>query len=224
MYLLDFNGSAITRSRLWQGSVIGTLAELVGGSGSEQRWERMTYLLDNMSGWRGAIYFGESETIGAFFAADSSRNPFPQSGPEYEIASRFAGMPDFMWHTAYDNVLHYLNTTLKGETLPVITAAIWSEGDFMSGSESWSQMYWHGAALVDRQIMPPSAALAAWKSHYTLTDKQITTIEKLFLRRMADAPQITVLQPSEWHVLMPVNSNYIDAVRTSLRAIGFRVP
>jgi hypothetical protein len=224
MKLFDRDAMPITRSRLWQGATIGTLAEVVGGSGEGQRWEGMTYLLDNMSGWTGAIYFGESETIGAFFAADSSRNPFPSNGLDYDVTSYFAGMPPSMWRAAEDNVLRYLTDTLGGQAVPVITAAFWGEGDSISAAESWSQMYWNGVVLIDRQLMPPDTALAAWRVQYSLSDEQVAFIRSLVHKRFNTSAMYIVLNSSEWDMLKPENANYIDEVRASLQTIGFRTP
>ncbi len=167
----DERESFPSRTQLWRGAVLGTIAHAIWIApeplfGGAQGWDGATYLLNNGSGDRAALTFTPTHVGAAFFDLHSVRSPFRDAphlpfSQEYHTEDYFVGAPATVQALAQRETLLYLFDDYQGQAQPLITAACWSEAEILTAREPWPEVRAHGAHLIDIQNMPPEVAIAA---------------------------------------------------------------
>lgn len=149
--------------QLWKGAILGTIAHAIRVTSNpdfshEQSWDGSNYSVQDSMGSRGTISFAKERIVGVFFDKDSPRNPF-RSGQAYDLDSLLAGMPTEHLSIANNEALQYVLQEYGGTAMPIITAAFWSAGDYLTAAEPWSQVFVHGAHLIRIQLQEHSAII-----------------------------------------------------------------
>ena len=110
-------------------------------------WDGKNYVLNNADGTYGAITFDGDDVVGVFFDSQSSRNPYLSDG-SYDIDAYFRGMPSRLRLIAQSQTLRYNRQVYRGQTVPLITAAFWSDGEYLTAAFPWSDVFRNGAHIV----------------------------------------------------------------------------
>jgi hypothetical protein len=216
------------RMRLWQGAILGTIAHAIWIVAdpllaAEQSWDGPNYNVQDSMGSRGTITFAGERAVGVFFDAHSRRSPF-RSGRDYDLRSFFTGISDELYSLAQQEALQYVLDDYRGALVPIITAAFWSEGEFLAVAEPWPEVVTNGAHLVSIQLMEPDAAMVEWREECEMSPSQVALMRSLFDRKMATPNAPVVLEDSERDILTSEGDEGIDESRRLLAAIGIIVP
>ncbi len=160
-------------------------------------WDGKNYVLNNADGTYGAITFVGAGVVGVFFDSESSRNPYVSNG-RYDIDAYFRGMPSPLRSIAETRTLRYNRQVYRGETVPMVTAAFWSEGDYLTAAFPWPDVFRNGAHIVRVELLEDAeAALQEWQDSYQCSPDELAFACSLFYRRTADPSTPLVLSASE---------------------------
>jgi hypothetical protein len=161
-------------------------------------WDGRNYVLNNADGTYGAITFEAGDVVGVFFDSQSDRNPHTSVGSyDYDIDAYFRGMPSRLRSIAESQTLRYNRQVYLGQTVPLITAAFWSAGEYLTAAFPWSDVFRHGAHIVRVEFLPGSAALKVWQESYQASPEELDFARSLYDRRMSDPSRPVVLEESE---------------------------
>lgn len=197
-----------TRTQLWRGAILGTIAHATWISSHpelahEQSWDGPNYSVQNSSGAYGTITFAESGVVGVFFDVHSSRSPF-HSTDVYELDTLLDGMPATLSDLAHDEALQYVLQEYKNTTVPIITAAFWTDQQYLMAAEPWPQVLANGAYLVSIQLMSEKEAITAWRNEYDFTPLQVRLVRSIFTRKVAEPKEKVVLTKHDFDILTSV--------------------
>jgi hypothetical protein len=196
--------------QLWRGCILCTIAEGIhsawtgtGGIGGWfSWWEGGCYLLDDRSGDLGALAFNDDRVVGIFFAHDSNRSPWSQDREVHDIDWYFRGMPSHLRLWADEEIIPHMARWGSPGDPPIITAALWGEGNVITSVDSWPDLFWHGLAILHTELQPPDAAIRTLRDQYDLSTMQVTLLESLFNRRVAEATKALSLTDQERALLV----------------------
>jgi hypothetical protein len=213
---------------LWGGAILATLAHSIWVAqqpdfANEQSWDGFNYSVQDSQGTRGTITFAGNRVVGVFRDENSPRNPL-LSDQDYDLNRFFVGINSDLLTLANEEALQYVLEEYNGSTIPIITAAFWSAGEYLTAAEPWSEVVANGAELVRIQLMNTEAAIEEWQNAYELSSSQVALMRSLFERKMtAPNAQIT-LSNDELNVL---TANYAEGIEEScelLNDIGILLP
>ena len=173
-------------------------------------------------GSRGTITFDRTRIVGVFFDENNSRDPF-HHGADYDYGSLLVGMPDHLLSLAHNEALQYVLQSYRGRTAPTITAAFWSDGEYLMAAEPWPEVLHHGAHLVSTRLLHPEKAISEWQHSYELLSSQVDLVRTLFERSVADIGTPVSLSRSEIEVLVLNGTQGLEQSRDLLAAVGIRV-
>jgi hypothetical protein len=190
-----------TVRRLREGVILRTITQAIWqapdpGLAYYLSWDRPTYIINDGSGNRAAIAFQDDAIVGVFFDHESERSPYGDDG-DYDWRRYFTGAPAHVPALAAEHALPYMLQDELVSPLPLITAACWSDGAELTGSESWPDVYTHGGHLVRIEILEPEEALAECQAEYEFTRAQADLLRALFQRKLASGPAPMVLTADE---------------------------
>jgi hypothetical protein len=221
------------REQLWRGAVLATIAQAIWLTSDPalaftQGWDGNHYLLNDGSGDRAAITFGENYVVAAFFDLHSERSPwrdlprFP-FGSTYRAEDYFVGAPGPVWAIAQCETLQYLLDDYEGSVQPIITGACWSDGDMMTAREPWTTMREHADQRLTFLALPVEEAIAAWVEEYEFLEKQVVLLRDLFVRRLSTASSM-LLTARELGELTAYGNTGLAESRELFAAIGILLP
>lgn len=190
-----------SREQLRKGALMGTIAHAIWvvanpHMAAMQSWDGQDYLLNDMSGCLGAVTFADDAVVAAFYDGKSSRNPLATGAP-YSADHHLAGLPDSLLRLAKSETLEYMLQELDGKAVPVITAALWSEGVELVAAESWEDVSEHGGRILRIQLMDEAAALAAWREDYGLSEQQVDLLRSLYEAKLGRGETLLALSDAQ---------------------------
>jgi hypothetical protein len=178
-----------TQDRLRHGAILGTIAHAIWVArqpllAAAQSWDGQVYLLNDSSGTLGTISFAESQLVGVFFDSHSERSPF-STGEPYALDDYLRQMPAPLAKLAHDETLRYMLQEHEGKDVPIITAALWSEGEQLVSHEAWASVRDNGGHIIRIQLMDTEDALGAWRDDMELSAAEVDLARALYERRMS---------------------------------------
>jgi hypothetical protein len=188
-------------------------------------WDGPVLNINTHSGERMSICFTPERVVGAGYDVHSRRSPFgrhykPFMGDRYDPLAFFVGAPEDVVVLAREKPLQYLLDDFNGIVKPFVTAAFWSEGDWLTAAEPWPLVLEHGAHVLRIQLMEPETALAEWQENYGFSDAQVSLPKALFDRRIAKPTGRVALNDAERRMLTADGVAGLDYTRELLAAIG----
>jgi len=132
----------------------------------ERCWQGSIHSVNDSQGMNGAIAFGEdrSHFVAAFFMAQSDRSPFLKAGHQEDEGSKLRQKIPLVLHRLIDMVLPLLTLDVKGVSTPVVSSVFWSglHNGHSTSSESWEDVFSHGASLIHRELQSEQDELGAF--------------------------------------------------------------
>ncbi len=181
-------------------------------------WDGKNYVLNNADGTYAAITIDGANVVGVFFDSQSPLSPY-RSSEKYGIEVFFRGMPTPLRSIAENQTLRYNRQIYRGETVPIITAAFWSDGEFLTAAFPWQEVLQNGAYIIRVELSSDTnAALNEWQDSYQCSSEEIALARSLFERKMSDPLQPIVLSKQEVESLRRL-SKTSEALADSLRAL-----
>jgi hypothetical protein len=127
-----------------------------------------------------------------------------------------------------DLALEYVLQDIDGTSVPVITAAFWSnpDGSMITANEPWPEVFEHGAILIRKQLLPLSEGMSQWANEFELSSSEIVLVENLFERRVSSTIDAIRLNKDEVQQLREIaeDETGFQASIESLAEIGFTLP
>lgn len=217
-------------SNLLYGSYLGTIAHSFFIMSNpilshEQSWDGINYSVQDSMGARGTVTFAGDQVVGVFFDNNSPRNPF-RSGEDIQLLLQriFSGISEDLWTIAKNEALQYVLQEYGGQVFPIITAAFWSEGEYLTAGEPWNLVINHGAHLIRNQFSDIETAIMEWQEYYELAPAHIDLIRLLFNRKMTTPDQPILLSKQELAIIKRNGDEGLDDSRELLAAIGIIIP
>jgi hypothetical protein len=215
------------RSVLEHGIVLGAITNAImaaqhAGYASYQSWDGTNYVLNGHDGTLGAITVDRAGVVGVFYDKDSPLNPF-RSGDSYIVERFLAGLPDDLRSLAENRTLMYNRQNYRGRLMSVVTAAFWSDGEYLTAAFPWEEVLKNGAHIVYRELMANSDdALAEWQDAYGMSPGQVALARSLFERKKAVPNRAIRLLRSEvdWLAATSDGTGDIKVCIDSLAVLG----
>jgi hypothetical protein len=218
------------KQRLWEGAILGSVVHAIMTArhpelSHEQSWDGLNYNVQDSMGSRGTVSFSGERLVGAFFDAQSSRNPF-QSGENYDLSKALRKLPSEHRRLAEAEALQYVLQEYRGAATPILTALFWSEGAYLAAAEPWRQVYENGARLIRIQLLDTSVALQEWQRAYGMSSPQLELATKLFEAKRRNFKADIALDAAALGIIQASASSPegIDACRESLAEVGISLP
>lgn len=216
--------SEFSKTNLWQGSVLGTIAYAVWvmrhpDFSHEQSWDGINYNVQNTMGAYGTVTFTTQGVVAAFFDSHSPKSPF-QSGSSYDLALFLHGMPEELLSLAQEETLQYLLQEYEGSDIPVITAAFWSQDDNLIAAEPWQEVLTNGAHLIQTQLLDVESAIIQWQINYNFSVSQVDLVRALFTKKIAAPSDQVIFSSQEVDTLMKYGAQGIDISRELFTDVG----
>jgi len=180
-------------------------------------WDGKNYVLNSLDGKYAAIVFEGNNVVGVFFDPDSPNNPY-KSHEQYETKRFFIGMPKSLQALA-DQALRFNHQSYEGNTMALVTAAFWSEGEYLKAAVSWEEVLANGAHIIRIELIDEiDLALKEWEEQYACSPDCIALARSLFERRMITSETSVVLSESEMRWLES-HAESSEALKDCLRAL-----
>ncbi len=216
-----------TRSRLWQGAILHTIAHAIWIMqhpllADEVVWRGFNYEIDNSEGTRGIITFSDAGIVGVFRDNLSPRAPWSSKPDSYDFTDFLKGIPTDLYNLMKQHALPYMHTFGPIIDSPVITAAFWGNGEALTASEPWSQVLENGANILDIELLDFDEALAVVEENYDFLPFQLATVKTLFKRKMAEPDSVITLSEQETNSLTEVSSEGFEESSELFLAIGIK--
>jgi hypothetical protein len=219
------------------GYLVNSITTAQGVHFSSLTWEDHGYFTKNGQavygtndgqGIYGAILFEGKSLVGIFYDTRSERAPY-QAPDNYDLNRFFHGMPPNHWPLVERVLAQYFYEIVNDIKIPSVTAAFWSDGEYLTAADPWDVVLAHGARLIRIELMEDTdEALAEWQADYDMTPQQVTFARSLFKRKMArPAATITLTQREvEWlrSTSEEPNEVGINVCREKLKTIGILMP
>lgn len=183
---------------------------------NEQSWDGLNYSVQNSSGMRGTISFGDGFWVAAF------RNEAAVSSRE-SVRDYFQGVPAHVIELAESETLEYLLDDVDGAVVPSITTIAWGIGDQVFSCDSLDVARANGLSLLDRQFMLQSDAISAWQTVYELTESQVVLLQSIHRRKVASFDRVINLSPDEVRSLCGTDPDGMDESIESFGEIGVKL-
>lgn len=176
------------KSMLWPGAVAATVVHAVAIArmpflAHEQSWHEETYSVQNSEGSRGTVAFGVDPAtfVGVFYHCDSTRaREWQHDHSDTQAVRLVADAPEHVGPLV-EKALQYVLQEADGKTVPVLTAAFWTDPQDprVCASEAWERVLEHGACLVQRQFLPVADAFDQWVQDYDLGSEQAALAKEM---------------------------------------------
>jgi hypothetical protein len=164
-------------------------------------WSDNTYQYDGGDGDYAAVAFEGDCLVATVFDHDSDRSPFRCEGT-YEAERFFRGLPTSHRPLA-DRCLMCWRQEHEGRSIPLVTAAFWDDGEYLTAAEPWEQVWEHGAHVIRRELIEDlEEALAEWQVNLQLSPEQVAFARSLFQRKMARPNTVIELEPADVQFLI----------------------
>src|SRR5579875_2729648 len=191
-----------TRAQLWRGATLRTIVAAVWVQEDPQsravRWQDATYVRDDEQGTLGAVVFAGERVAGAFFDHESERSPFADEWRrDYDWRELVAGIPADLLALLEGQVLPFMVMEYRNRQTPVLTAALWGEGDRLTSNEAWADVFANGAFILDLEVLDPEEALVESIRDYEFSPQQGTVVQSLYERKIAAAGRPIEVLPDE---------------------------
>lgn len=211
-------------AQLTKGSILVTIAHalsLANGTdfSHELSWDGPNYSRQDSQGTRGTITFAGSSLVGVFRDDHSERAPWRSRG-NYRLDDFFTGIDEQLLALARTGALQYVFDEYNEEVGPIITAAFWSKGEYVTAAEPWEAVVMDGAHLLRLELMEPEAAITEMREDYPLTGKQVAVLRALFQRRIATPGEPIVATELEQSAFRFDDPEAVRESREVLAAIG----
>lgn len=208
---------------LWRGVILRAILHAIMISKELElaallSWDGKNYVINNLDGTYGAITFDGGNVVGVFFDAQSRHNPFG-SDEKYDMEQFLAGMPKVLRSLAEEQTLRYNRQTYQGKAVPLITAAFWSEGEYLTAAFPWQEVLSDGAHIISNELLDDTeAALREWQDAYQCSSEELALARSLFERNVANPSTPIVLSHSDLELLRK-GSQDSGALTDSLNAL-----
>ncbi len=155
------------KALVWPGSMLASIAHAVFVARApfmahEQSWDGRSYNIQDSEGSRGVIRFGENTHLFvALFRVEG--NPMNRGRDERYATALLRAVPAHLEELALE-AMQYILDDIGGKTVPVATAAFWSDpdGPRVSANQPWEDVLKHGAFLAKNQVLPAELGLRRW--------------------------------------------------------------
>lgn len=225
--MLEHQQSFPTRSQLWWGAVLTTVAHAVflapdPSLANIVSWDGINYYRQDSQRARGTLTFAVDGLVGVFFDEHSPRSPY-RRGRAYTLDTYFAGIPAPLLDLARREALQYVLDDYRGQTVPVITAACWGTGENVMATEPWEDVVTHGAHLLRIESMETVLALVALEEEYEFSGEHLRLVRSVYERRRASEGNI-LLMLEEHAALVGEGDAGLDESRMLLATVGVGIP
>jgi len=222
------------KSGLWSGCILASIGHAIWVARAPfmsylQSWDGPNYSFQNGQGSRGTVAFGDGhETcVAVFYLNDSPRNPIRRKANDPTFGMKWLREIPASLKPLADVAAQHVLQDVGDRTLPVITAAFWSDPDdsrFAAG-EPWPDVLANGATLLDYQLLPVELSIAGWAEEYEWSGGETVLLQEIFARRIATWGPMT-LSGSEAEFLesYATSASGIHECRQSLAEIGIVFP
>ena len=130
------------------------------------------------------------------------RDPYPYSQAECATRHLLVGAPDEVRQIARTELvpsLHYVDN--NGDVM-LGTCGFWSDGVALQTSDSWSDMFWYGLALLSTELSPPSERLETLTEAYSLNPEQQALLHQYSEYWQSDARVIPRLSAKQLSTIL----------------------
>lgn len=194
-----FPKAAIVYPRCVLATLFDALYVAFTGTGSRS-WSARTYLYDGQDGNFAAIAFRGESFVAAVFDHESERSPWARGG-KVEVDRYFTGLPD-SHRPLVEECLYFKTEWHDGTLMPLITTAFWDEGAYICASESWEEVWKHGANVLEVELTEEfETAFLRLANCYGFGPVELDLARALFERRMMNPPGPVYLEPREFQHL-----------------------
>lgn len=216
---------------VWRGAILHSIvnATMVAENPFFRRflfWDGNNYVLNGANGTYATVAFGgpTGPLVAVFFDVHSRLNPMP-FGSSCDVEPFFKGMPPLQRSIAFDRALLYNRQDVDGRAVPVVTAAFWDNGEFLTGAFTWKEIFDNGAHVIEVELMDPQIGICELEDGYEMTKKQVEFACTVFKRRMACSGEGIDLSRSDVDWLQGLSSDpeAIVSCRDAFAAINIRV-
>lgn len=188
-------------------------------------WDGQNYALNNADGTYAAISFVGPDIVGVFFDSASRYNPY-LSNANYDIEVFIRGMPPHLRSLTETRALQYNRQNYRGRFVALVTAAFWSDGEYLTAAFPWEDVLRHGAHIVRVELLGDTdAAWSEWQDRYQCSPEELAFARSVFERKLLSSqPVMLTRREVEW---LRQRSRDPGAYADSLRAferLGVRPP
>ena len=189
-------------------------------------WDGKNYVLNNLDGKYAAVVFEVNDAVAVFFDLDSPNNPL-KSREHYDAKRFFSGMPTSLQRLA-DEALRFNRQTFQGNLVSLVTAAFWSQGEYVNAAVPWEEVFANGAHIIRIELIEDlDTALKEWQESYQCSPERLALARSLFERRASQPANIPiVLSESEVESLATHSANKVslaDCLK-ALKQMGIIAP
>lgn len=179
----------------------------------EISWDGINYNMNNSQGSRGTITFYPDFFVAGFRDDDLSADSL-------HAKDYFNQAPEKVLQLAEQETLQYLLDDVDGETVPVITTAVWGDKKQSFSCHSFDAMLENGGYLLEIQSMHPTSAFEASEDEYEFTGKQLELLKKLFHLKIEKPNETITLSQSDRDAIGARNQEGINESKISFAEIG----
>jgi hypothetical protein len=194
--------SCPTKIILWRGVILHAIvnATMIAENSDFARflsWDGKNYVLNGADGTYGAITFDGDVVVAVFFDVRSAYSPY-RSCKEYDINRFLTGMPARHRRIAEECTLQYNRQNYQGALVPLVTAAFWNEGEYLTAAFPWEEVVKNGAHIIRVELIPDAeSALQEWQDAYQMSAAQVSFARSLFERKMIQPNEVIELGQTE---------------------------
>ena len=232
MKIIKTGGAGYPRQfTVWRGAILHSIvnATMIAQNPGYARylyWDNYNYVMNSMDGLYGTVAFEnpEGSLVAVFFDAHSMYNPISHHYV-YELDKFFCGMPAGVRTVLKDRALRYNRQFFQGEVTPLVTAAYWDDGEFLTAAYPWDAVMANGACIMSIELMDCELALDELRDAYQMSQGQVDFARSVFERKMDQRRERFELARSEidWLVSTSSHPNAMEDCRRAFAAIGIQI-
>jgi hypothetical protein len=218
-----------TVKKFREGILLGCIANALwlasGGESVGYVWEDGTYFDDSEQGEQWSVALTHEGAVAVFYSSESTRNPYPEGSPPYNLERYFRGMPDKLL-AARERALAWmvdLDMTRMGGPNAVITSAMWADGERFTADEPWEVVFRESGRACHRQLLSLDAALLEWQQNFELDDEEVRVLRSLYETRVSSTEPMAAARSADQQAVLRLCESAgsdIAPVREVLRRLG----
>lgn len=204
--------------QLWNGCILASIAHAIMVAhypylSNEHSWDGFNYNVQDSEGIRGTVTFQKNNLVAAF----RNDETVPRNFSSLDF---FQGAPDKIIEIAKAETLQYLLESVNGKDIPLITTAIWGNGNQIFSLDTFDIMIENGGGLLERQVMEFHEAIESWQEYYEMTVEQITLMKNIYQRKISKPNEKIVLSLNDINLIGTVDEEGLNESRISFSEIG----
>ncbi len=216
-----------TVERLRTGAILASVVHATMQTtctGYSQGWTGDDFQVNNSCGTSGAVTFFKNGVVGCLYDYTCDYEP------DWLVENQehfFQGMPDVHRVISQQFTLRYRLEDHYGETITLVSAVFWNDGEQLVSAVPWQEMMDHGGYILRNHLRDHDEALDEWQDNWGMSDDQRTFIKMVFERLQnkryswwMDLSQ----QEARWLSEIAKSEHALAECRKSFSEIGVYVP